>query len=143
MDDDHECTRARGMYARDGEYVEFVETFDCVGPVSSSQIQNNVTHIVFFSNFDESAYLLSQVEKWLNQLTEIMKQTGKKNIENAVSTYDEKPREQWLFDFPAQTALCATQIWWTSEVNMAFSRMEEGYESALKDYNRKQVNYFL
>lgn len=33
-DDDNECTTAQGMYARDGEYVEFVETCDCVGPVS-------------------------------------------------------------------------------------------------------------
>jgi hypothetical protein len=34
--DDHECTVARGMYARDGEYVEFVKTCDCVGPVRFS-----------------------------------------------------------------------------------------------------------
>jgi dynein heavy chain len=82
-----------------------------------------------------------KVEKWLNNITHVMEETGRKNIAEAVSTYDEKPREQWLFDFPAQTALCATQIWWTSEVNMAFSHMEEGYENALKDYNRKQVQY--
>lgn len=57
----------------------------------------------------------------------------------AVSFYEEKPRDQWLFDFPAQVALCGTQIWWTTEVNMAFARLEEGYENALKDYNKKQV----
>ena len=37
-------------------------------------------------------------------------------------------------------ALCGTQIWWTTEVNIAFNRLEEGYENALKEYNRKQVN---
>ena len=57
----------------------------------------------------------------------------------AVSFYEEKPRDQWLFDFPAQVALCGTQIWWTTEVNIAFGRLEEGYENALKDYNKKQV----
>ena len=36
-------------------------------------------------------------------------------------------------------ALCGTQIWWTTEVNIAFARLEEGYENALKDYNKKQV----
>ena len=35
---------------------------------------------------------------------------------NAVKAYVEKPRDQWLFDYPAQVSLCGTQIWWTSEV---------------------------
>ena len=60
-------------------------------------------------------------------------------LTEAVSTYEEKPRETYLFDFPAQVALAGTQIWWTIEVNMAFARLEEGFETALKDYNKKQV----
>lgn len=44
---------------------------------------------------------------------------------DAVVAYEEKPREQWLFDYPAQVSLCGTQIWWTTEVNIAFSRLEE------------------
>lgn len=40
--------------------------------------------------------------------------------------------------FP-QVALCCTQIWWTAEVGMAFSRMKEGYEKAMKEYHKKQV----
>lgn len=43
----------------------------------------------------------------------------------AVVSYEEKPREQWLFDYPAQVSLCGTQIWWTTEVNIAFGRLEE------------------
>lgn len=44
---------------------------------------------------------------------------------DAVVAYEEKPREQWLFDYPAQVSLCGTQIWWSTEVNIAFSRLEE------------------
>lgn len=36
-------------------------------------------------------------------------------------------------------ALTCTQIWWTTEVGLAFARLEEGYENAIKDYNKKQV----
>lgn len=36
-------------------------------------------------------------------------------------------------------ALTCTQIWWTTEVGMAFARLEEGYENAMKDYYKKQV----
>lgn len=39
-----------------------------------------------------------------------------------------------------QVALTCTQIWWTSDVDIAFARMEEGYDNALKEYYRKQVS---
>ncbi|KAI5736150.1 hypothetical protein M8J76_000441 [Diaphorina citri] len=69
-----------------------------------------------------------------------MRRTGIHCMSLAVAAYDEKPREQWLFDYPGQTALCGTQIWWTTEVSICFARLEEGYENALKDYNKKQIN---
>lgn len=70
----------------------------------------------------------------------MMRKTVLTEMSEAVSTYEEKPRDQWLFDFPAQVALCGTQMWWTTEVNISFSRLEEGYENALKDFNKKQIN---
>ena len=36
-------------------------------------------------------------------------------------------------------ALTVTQIWWTAEVGIAFARLEEGYENAMKDYSKKQI----
>lgn len=39
-----------------------------------------------------------------------------------------------------QVALTGTQIWWTSDVGMAFARLEEGYNNAMKEYYRKQVS---
>lgn len=70
---------------------------------------------------------------------ESMRSTVKHELSEAVVAYEEKPRDQWLFDYPAQVALCGTQIWWTTEVGIAFGRLEEGYENALKDYYKKQV----
>lgn len=61
-------------------------------------------------------------------------------IGEGIITYEDKPRDQWLFDFPAQVSLCGTQIWWTTEVNIAFSRLEEGYDNAIRDYYKKQVS---
>lgn len=69
-----------------------------------------------------------------------MRSTVRHELSEAVVSYEEKPRDQWLFDFPAQVALCGTQIWWTTEVVLAFGRLEEGYENALKDYYKKQVS---
>ena len=84
--------------------------------------------------------LCLQVEVWLNRVMESMRSTVKHELSEAVVAYEEKPRDQWLFDYPAQVALCGTQIWWTTEVGIAFGRLEEGYENALKDYYKKQVS---
>ncbi|KAK7113097.1 dynein beta chain, ciliary-like [Littorina saxatilis] len=101
-----------GMYSKDGEYVQLDKTCDLNG----------------------------QVESWLNNLLNAQTSTVRHEMSEAVAGYEEKPRDQWLFDYPAQVALCGTQIWWTTEVNGAFSRLEEGYEHAMKDYSKKQIN---
>ncbi|NXX93579.1 DYH9 protein, partial [Centropus bengalensis] len=100
-----------GMYSKEEEYVGFSEPCDCSG----------------------------QVEVWLNHVLDSMRATVRDKMTEAVVTYEEKPREQWLFDYPAQVALSCTQIWWTTEVGIAFARMKEGYENAMKEYHKKQV----
>ncbi|XP_039595259.1 dynein heavy chain 9, axonemal [Polypterus senegalus] len=101
-----------GMYSKEKEYVTFNEQCDCSG----------------------------QVEVWLMKVLEAMKATVRHEMTEAVIAYEEKPRDQWLFDYPAQVALTCTQIWWTTEVGIAFARLEEGYENAMKEYYKKQVN---
>ncbi|NWY63744.1 DYH9 protein, partial [Erithacus rubecula] len=100
-----------GMYSREEEYVQFSEPCDCSG----------------------------QVELWLGRLLEAMRAALRAGLGTALAAYEDKPREQWLLDHPAQVALCCTQIWWTAEVGMAFSRMKEGYEKAMREYHKKQV----
>ncbi|XP_045472902.1 dynein beta chain, ciliary-like isoform X2 [Harmonia axyridis] len=103
--------RAKEMQSKEKEAVKLAYICDCTG----------------------------KVETWLNRVIDVMRVTLHGCFAGAVMTYEDKPRELWLFDFPAQPALCGTQIWWTTEVNMAFARLEEGYENALKDYQKKQI----
>ncbi|TSL75253.1 Dynein heavy chain 17, axonemal [Bagarius yarrelli] len=104
--------QALGMFSNENEYVEFDKECDCSG----------------------------QVETWLNRVLERMVETLRVKFEDAVTSYEKKPREQWLFDHPAQIALAATQIWWTKEVGISLAKLEEGYENAMKDYFKKQVS---
>ncbi|XP_066519150.1 dynein axonemal heavy chain 17-like isoform X2 [Hoplias malabaricus] len=104
--------QALGMYSNENEYVKFDKVCDCSG----------------------------QVETWLNRVLERMAETLRVGFGEAVTAYEEKPREQWLFDYPAQIALATTQIWWATEVSIAFARLEEGFENATKDYFKKQVS---
>ena len=108
---DKDSKMANTMISQQGEKVPLVEKCDCDG----------------------------QVETWLMRVLKNMQETVRYQMNESVSSYEDKPREQWLFDFPAQVALAATQIWWTTDVNMAFGRLEEGYENAIKDYNKKQI----
>nr|CAH8820074.1 unnamed protein product [Trichobilharzia regenti] len=99
------------MIAKDSEVVKFTKSFDLQG----------------------------QVEEWLNKLLDEMRNTLRHILADAVSAYEEKPRDQWIFDYPAQIALTGSQIGWNSEVLIAFARLEEGLENAMKEYNRKQI----
>ncbi|RKO98183.1 hypothetical protein CXG81DRAFT_17063 [Caulochytrium protostelioides] len=103
---------AIGMYSQQDEYVAFSQPCECTGPV----------------------------EVWLNRLVDTMRATLRYLLGEAVTAYEEKPREQWIFDYPAQITIAGTGVWWASEVNAAFARLEEGYENSLKDYYKKQVN---
>nr|XP_020145462.1 dynein heavy chain 11, axonemal [Microcebus murinus] len=104
--------RAVGMYSKEKEYVPFQAECDCIG----------------------------HVETWLLQLEQTMQETVRHSITEAIVAYEEKPRELWIFDFPAQVALTSSQIWWTTDVGIAFNRLEEGYETALKDFHKKQLS---
>lgn len=84
---------------------------------------------------------LHQVEVWLTRLEETMKECVRAHLSEAVSVHEDRSREQWILDFPAQVALTGSQIWWNNDMELVFRRLEEGFESALKDYNKKQVHF--
>uniref|UniRef100_A0A4W4HCE4 Dynein, axonemal, heavy polypeptide 9 like n=1 Tax=Electrophorus electricus TaxID=8005 RepID=A0A4W4HCE4_ELEEL len=90
--------------------------------------------------FSEPCVCEGQAESWLGRLELAMTSTVRKEISEAVAAYEDKPRDQWLFDYPAQVALTGSQIWWATDVGIAFQRVEEGFETALKDYNKKQIS---
>ncbi|KAJ6628020.1 Dynein beta chain, ciliary [Pseudolycoriella hygida] len=104
---------ATGMFSKENEeYVEFSTECPCVG----------------------------NVELWLNKVTSTMRSTLHNLFSIAVVEYEDKIRESWIFEWPAQVGLCITQIWWSIEVNDALKKQQEGYENALKDYQKKQIN---
>lgn len=78
------------------------------------------------------------VESWLNDLTEAMRYCIRKEMHDAIETaanWDvEKPRHQWLFDYPAQVVLNSTQIYWTEETELALEEFENGQEDSVKRY---------
>uniref|UniRef100_A0AAV2MDL9 AAA+ ATPase domain-containing protein n=1 Tax=Knipowitschia caucasica TaxID=637954 RepID=A0AAV2MDL9_KNICA len=103
---------ALGMYSKEREFVPFPTECVCCGPV----------------------------EVWLSSVERSMRGSVRAQLSEAVATYEDKAREQWVLDLPAQVALTGSQVWWSNDMQLVFKRLEEGFESSLKDYNKKQVS---
>jgi len=110
--DGNKTKKSIGMYSGEMEYVPFHEKFSCDGAV----------------------------EKYLYDLTEHTHYCMKHVLAAATRVMEEKPREQFLFDWSAQIVVVVFRIAYTEEVNIAFDSLEEGNENAMKDFSKKQVD---
>lgn len=57
---------------------------------------------VFLDICIHGACVFCKVEVWLNRVLDSMRSTVRHEMTEAVLAYEDKPREQWLFDYPAQ-----------------------------------------
>ena len=55
-------------------------------------------------------FLPFQVEVWLNRVMEAMRSTVRHELSESVVAYEEKARDQWLFDYPAQVSKLVSYI---------------------------------
>jgi dynein heavy chain len=94
------------MTSGEGEPVQFPSLLQCDGPV----------------------------EDWLTELMEHVASSLRTQLFEALQAYIEVPRERFLTDASAQHAITTSQVWWTSDVNAAFERLEQGNETAVKEY---------
>lgn len=74
--------------------------------------KENEENVTFSSICDCSG----KVEVWLNRVIDVMRATLHQLFGEAVVSYDEKPREVWIYDYPAQPALCGKTFQLTSNL---------------------------
>ncbi|XP_017082814.2 dynein heavy chain 17, axonemal [Drosophila eugracilis] len=104
--------------------------------------KENDEYVPFVSSDpDQPAFIVcgGRVELWLRAIIQQMRSTLHELFRRALRAFGEKPRELWLYDWPAQVALCCSQISWTADVNRSFSCMEEGYEGVMKELHKRQI----
>ena len=104
--------KAFAMLSVQGERVETSRSYECDGPV----------------------------EEWLKGCVDLMFDTVKLSINDGHTTYVESPRIEWVMKrgYPCQTIIVASRIWFTQECEQAFAQLEDGNETALKDFYRQQ-----
>ncbi len=64
------------------------------------------------------------VEKWLLQVEDVMISSIRKVISDSVEVYSKVPRDRWVLDWPGQTVLCVSCIYWTLEVTEAMQKQQ-------------------
>lgn len=88
--------------------------------------------------FPDSHLIHGSVENWFNDLVVVMQDTLRQGIFDAIERSAlwgvDCARHTWVFDYPAQAALLASQVVWTEEVEAALEEQENGNEEALKKY---------
>lgn len=78
------------------------------------------------------------VEEWMQGLILCMKRAMRKHIQEANGSYIEKPRNEWIYQYPCQSVIVASRIWFTTEVHQAFTQIEEGNDMGMKDLLKSQ-----
>ncbi len=58
-----------------------------------------------WTSIDNVVCCIVQVEVWLNRLLDAMRDTVRHQMTESITAYEEKPRDQWLFDYPAQVRI--------------------------------------
>eukprot|EP00796_Vickermania_ingenoplastis_P004195 gene4195-3033_t len=98
------------MISIQGEHVTLMENHTCQGPV----------------------------EEWMEGLIQVMKRAVRRHIQEANASYIEKPRNEWIYQYPCQAVIVASRIWFTTEVHQAFTQIEEGNDLGMKDLLKNQ-----
>uniref|UniRef100_A0A4X1VAV2 Dynein axonemal heavy chain 3 n=1 Tax=Sus scrofa TaxID=9823 RepID=A0A4X1VAV2_PIG len=105
--------------------LEFTYNLEIVGMISSEK------EVVPFKQKIYPAQAKGMVEKWLQQVEQMMLASMREVIRLGIEAYAQVPRNQWVLQWPGQVVICVSSIFWTQEVSQAL------VEKTLPDFLKK------
>ncbi|XP_006876041.1 PREDICTED: dynein heavy chain 3, axonemal [Chrysochloris asiatica] len=105
--------------------LEFTENLEIEGMISSEK------ETVPFKQKIYPARAKGMVEKWLQQVEQMMLASMLEVIKLGIEAYAKVPRNDWVLQWPGQVVICVSSIFWTQEVSQAM------VENTLPDFLQK------
>ncbi|XP_076997717.1 dynein axonemal heavy chain 3 [Tamandua tetradactyla] len=105
--------------------LEFTDDLEIVGMISSEK------ETVPFKQRIYPAKAKGMVEKWLQQVEQMMLASMREVIKLGIEAYTKVPRNLWVLEWPGQVVICVSSIFWTQEVSQALA------EKTLPDFLQK------
>ncbi|XP_044001453.1 dynein axonemal heavy chain 7-like [Aphidius gifuensis] len=90
--------------------LSFTETMEVTAMESSEG------ELVVLEDIINTEMARGQVEKWLVELETGMKKSIRSQVILAKDSYVIKKRNEWVLEWPGQTILCISQLYWTTDV---------------------------
>nr|XP_012232176.1 PREDICTED: dynein heavy chain 7, axonemal-like isoform X1 [Linepithema humile] len=91
--------------------LEFTDNMEATAMMSSEG------EVIILEDIIDTAAARGQVEKWLRELEADMKKSVKEQVICAKDAFLTKPRSQWALEWPGQTILCVSKLYWTADIN--------------------------
>ncbi|KAM4829514.1 dynein axonemal heavy chain 3 [Thomomys bottae] len=96
--------------------LEFTDDMEIVGMISSEK------ETVPFIEKIYPAKAKGMVEKWLQQVEQMMLSSLRDVIRLGIEAYTKVPRKSWVLQWPGQVVICVSSIFWTKEVSDALEK---------------------
>uniref|UniRef100_A0A2K5HID3 Dynein axonemal heavy chain 3 n=1 Tax=Colobus angolensis palliatus TaxID=336983 RepID=A0A2K5HID3_COLAP len=93
--------------------LEFIDNLEIVGMISSEK------ETVPFIQKIYPANAKGMVEKWLQQVEQMMLASMREVIGLGIEAYVKVARNHWVLQWPGQVVICVSSIFWTQEVSQA------------------------
>uniref|UniRef100_UPI00358F5A88 dynein axonemal heavy chain 12-like n=1 Tax=Myxine glutinosa TaxID=7769 RepID=UPI00358F5A88 len=107
--------------------LEFLPNLDIKAMLSSEGERVELIQLISTSE------ACGAVEKWLLQVEEGMLSSVRSVIARARLAYPQRPRKDWVREWPGQVVICVSQMYWTTEVQDAI----RSCQNSLRDYHVK------